>query len=250
MRISLFGDSLTAGTPGVSSMGALVAMLPEHRFANHGRAGDTVASLYRRIAQNRHWDLADVAVLWVGVNDVLARVSCGHSILKRLMRQPWARSGSEFRDVYGQTLELLRHRAGNVLVVSPLLIGEDLSNPWNRELGVLRRVVAAMPASFGNVHHLDVRPALADRLRGRPASTYIPRSVASIGWDALLLRTPARVDAVSSRRGLRVTLDGVHLNSMGAEAVARAMRQAIMRVAGSGEARSRCRASSIQASGA
>ncbi len=227
MRIVFYGDSLVEGIPGVSVFAALEARLPEHELTNHGKGGDTVISLYRRIARSELRDSVDIAVLWVGVNDVLAKLTSSHSILKRLMRQPRATDLAIFRDVYGRTLELLYRRAGKILAVSPLLIGEDLSNPWNREIENLCKIIASVSASFDHVHYLDLRADLVDRLKGEQTSDYLPKSVTGIACEALLLRTPDRVDAVASGRGLRFTLDGVHLNSSGVGIVSKAFLKAI-----------------------
>jgi len=219
MKIAFFGDSLTRGIPGVSWFSMLQGVLLEHELTNHGRNGDTVVSLYRRIARDRLQDGIDVAVLWVGVNDVLAKVTITHSLLKRLMHQPWARDLPAFRDDYNQAVKRLRENAGIVLTVSPLLIGENLQNPWNCDLADLCKVIAEISASVDCVHWLDIRAEFAERLKETIACDYIPRSITSIARDALLLRTPMLVDTVSACRGLHLTLDGVHLNSEGARIV-------------------------------
>jgi lysophospholipase L1-like esterase len=227
MRIAFFGDSLTEGIPGVSVLRKLGMMLPEHELENFGKRGDTVISLYRRIAQDPHQGAADTAVLWIGVNDILAKISFGHSILKRWMRQPRAKNLTEFRDYYKRTVELLLENAGRVLAVSPLLIGEDLSNPWNSELDDLGGIIASVAASFGTVGFIDLRAVIAHRLVASQPSNYIPNRVTTIACDTLFLRTPRAVDSAASRRGLQLTLDGIHLNSTGATAVAEALRQAL-----------------------
>src|SRR5262245_59435733 len=45
--------------------------------------------------------------------------------------------------------------------------------------------------------------------------------------DALMLRSQLRIDRVAAGRGLHITLDGVHLNSAGAQLVADAFMQAL-----------------------
>ena len=227
MRIAFYGDSLTEGSPGISFIRVLEAMLPEHELLNLGKGGDTVVSLYRRIARHGTHDPVDLAVLWVGVNDVLATVSLSHSTLKWLMRQPRARDLAEFRQYYHRTLKRLRRSADSILTVSPLVIGEDPSNRWNRRLADLSRIASTASAAFDHVHFLNLRAELTAIWRGRKPSDYIPRSVTRIAWESLFLRSPAGVDRAASRRGLRLTLDGVHLNSKGAELVAEALREAI-----------------------
>jgi len=227
MRIAFYGDSLIKGSPGVSFLRVLEAMLPKHELLNLGKGGDTIVSLYRRIARHRTHDPLDLAVLWVGVNDVLATVSLSHSTLKWLMRQPRARDLAEFRRYYQRTLKRLRQLADTVLTVSPLVIGEDPSNRWNRRLEDLSRIASIASAAFEQVHYLDLRAELTATWFGDKPSDYIPKSVTRIAWESLLLRSPAGVDKAASRRGLHLTLDGVHLNSKGAEVVAEALREAI-----------------------
>ena len=227
MRITFYGDSLTRGVPGISFLGVLKSMLPQHELVNLGRGGDTVISLHRRIVRGGVHQASDLAVLWVGVNDVLVTVSRSHLALKRLMRQRYARSPGEFSEYYGRTLECLRSSAGTVLTVSPLLIGEDRSNPWNRRLEELSTIIRSISGSTNRVQFVDLRTALRGAWGAHAPSDYIPRSVTRIGLESLFLRSGEAVDKASSRRGLHLTLDGIHLNSLGAEKVAAIIRRAI-----------------------
>lgn len=226
MKIAFYGDSLTEGIPGVAFLPILEGKLTEHELINHGKGGDTVISLYRRIVRQRLDVPVDIAFLWVGVNDVFAKVTIAHSILKRLVRQPWAKDHDQFRDYYSRILNLLSPKAANVVTVSPLLIGEDLSNRWNQELAKLCEIVASVSSSFSNAHHLDLRTRFSEELAGRTISDYIPKSNIRIARDMLSLRTPAQIDAAASGRGLHFTLDGAHLNSAGAKIVAEAFLEA------------------------
>ena len=222
MKIVFYGDSLTEGIPGVSCFRMLETKLPEHELINYGKGGDTVISLYRRIARRWLHSLVDIAFLWVGVNDVFAKVTFTHSMLKRLMRQPRAKDHTEFRDYYDRTLKLLRQKATNIITVSPLLIGEDLLNPWNRELAKLCEIVASVSSCFGNVHYIDLRGDFGKELAGKAISNYVANNIIRIACDTLSLRTPTQIDAAASGRGLHLTLDGVHLNNAGAEIVTEA----------------------------
>ena len=70
MQIAFLGDSLTEGWPGAAYFPLLQTRLPRHELLNLGRAGDTVADLLRRVA-HRGLDPADLAFIWVGVNDAV-----------------------------------------------------------------------------------------------------------------------------------------------------------------------------------
>ena len=227
MKIAFYGDSLTEGIPGVAFLPILGAKLPEHELINHGKGGDTVVSLYRRIVQRGLVVPVDIAFLWVGVNDVFAKITYPHSILKRLVRQPWAKDHDRFRDHYARIVNLLSPKATKVVTVSPLLIGEDPENCWNQELAKLCEIVASVSSPFGNVHHLDLRARFIEELAGKTASDYVPARNLRVLLDALFLQRRRQIDDVAHARGLRLTLDGVHLNSAGAEIVVDAFLERI-----------------------
>jgi lysophospholipase L1-like esterase len=114
-----------------------------------------------------------------------------------------------------------------VIAVSPLLKGEDIHNPWNRELGVLSCAIEAMASQCDRVEYLDVRTAFVQKLMGKCISDYMPRSVIRVALDALTLKDNERINRKAAERGLHVTLDGIHLNSLGAEIVAEMFIQAL-----------------------
>lgn len=220
MRIEFLGDSLTAGAPGSSFVKHLERLLPNAEMRNRGKSGDTVISLHRRITREAYAAPVDVAVLWIGVNDVFSQLSSTHRWLKRLTNQPWARDQDEFRDHYTAVIELLRVRTQHIVTVAPFLMGEQLSNPWNTELEELGRMISLISDAFAEAHYLDLRSRLTDSVDLGQSSSYLPRSIARIGLDLLFVRTPAQIDRVSASRGLGLTLDGVHLNRLGARWVA------------------------------
>lgn len=220
MKIAFYGDSLTEGIPGVSYFRILEAKLPDHELVNHGKGGDTVISLYRRVVRKQLDVPVDIAFLWVGVNDVFAKVTLAHSMLKRLVRQPWAKDHDQFGDYYARILNLLCPKATKVVTVSPLLIGEDLENRWNQELAELSEIVSSVSSPIVNVNYLNLRARFSENLAGRTISDYIPRSNIRVLLDVLFLQRREQIDKIARGRGLHLTLDGVHLNSTGAEIVA------------------------------
>ena len=227
MRIVFYGDSLTEGSPGVSFMSILKKRLPELDLENHGKGGDTVASLLQRIVRHQLNESVDLAFVWVGVNDVFPKVSFAHSMLKHILRQPRAKSHAAFRNDYDRVLRLLRRSARCVVTVSPLVIGEDLSNPWNQELAGLCEIIASVSSCYTDVRYLDLRTRFSGELAGKTLSDFVAKSLVTIARDTVLLRSPLRVDSAASDRGLHFTLDGVHLNSAGAEIVAAAFLETI-----------------------
>ena len=140
-KIVFYGDSITEGFPGESFVRIIQKALPEHEFINLGKGGDTVVSLYRRIVRKNLAVPADIAILWVGVNDILVKTSKLFPILKLLRRQPWAGNQNTFTKYYRRILNILNRSSKKVFTVSPLFIGEDLDDRWNKELEAISEII-------------------------------------------------------------------------------------------------------------
>lgn len=71
-----------------------------------------------------------------------------------------------------------------------------------------------------NVGFLDVQTAFLNHLSAVNSSNYISTKVLSVMTDVLFYKKPSKIDKKSKKRGLHLTLDGIHLNSTGAQLVA------------------------------
>ncbi len=237
------GSARASGSPGSTdpSGGSIPADI---RIFNFGKIGDTVVSLRRRVEglerrgklaagpKSKHLNrrkaekdepppVFDLIFLWIGTNDVYVKVSRGAPIIKRLLRQPWAENHEEFADCCRETARLLCGAARQLILLPPLFMGEDISNPYNREFEELAGLIQKIAAEFNNCRFFDLRERFRDMgLADGPGKDYLPRSPLKTVFDAVLLRSRQRVDEKASQRGLRYTLDGVHFNGAGAEIMA------------------------------
>ena len=227
MKIAFFGDSLTEGLTGVSYFDLLKTKHSEFELFNYGKGGDTVVSLFRRIKKLALPVRFDIVFLWVGVNDVFVKVSWAYPILKRLRRQPWAKNHTVFRSYYQELLQYLSPKTEWLFTVSPLLIGEDLNNDWNRELEELSALIRELSGLYLNCGHIDLRAIFASGLAGKQISSFVPKSFFRIMRDKTRLNTSSQIETEASGRGLNFTLDGVHLNGAGASLAAETFSEAI-----------------------
>jgi len=228
MQIAFFGDSLTEGKTGVSYFEILKEKLPQHKLFNFGRGGDTVASLYRRISgMNFNFD---IAFLWIGTNDVLSKVTSRFSVIKMLKHQPPAENVAEFERYYQKLIDCLTPKTKKIIAVSPLFIGENLNNQWNRQLAELVEIIKNLSYKNKSIDFLNLREQFATQLVDRKISDYHIRSITRVILDYLFLRTPEKVDRKAGKRGLYFTLDGVHLNSIGARFVANSFCEIVKNV--------------------
>ena len=231
-RITFFGDSLTRGFPGVAFFKVLKNQLPDYDLINYGKGGDTVLSLYRRIRDLQIDKTSDIAFLWVGTNDVFAKLSWSYPVLKTVTKQPWAKNLEEFERYYRLSLDILHQQANKVITVPTLFMGEDINNRWNKEMQGLSKIIEHVSDFYKNVEYLDLRKTIIPKLDDKKLSSYLPTSIVSVAIDTLLLKHIEQIDRKSTERGLFYTLDGVHLNSVGAELVAEAFLETIKKVEG------------------
>ncbi len=213
MKIGLIGDSLTEGRPGISFHHILKEKYPSITFFNLGKPGETVKSLHARLAKTELDTYYDLSFLWIGVNDV-------YSKLLKVQAQPVTESHQEFSDYYNQVVDLMIPSSKHVVAVSPAVIGEEIKSPSNRELKELSLIIESISNKHASVSYLNMQSVFEKQLAKVHSSNYISTSVIRVMKDVLLYKKPDRIDRLSSKRGLHLTFDGIHLNSNGATIVA------------------------------
>lgn len=227
LRIACLGDSLTVGEPGVGYFPLLEKRLKHDTLFNLGKKGDTVISLHRRLSRRLPSAPWDIALLFVGVNDVFVRTAAHYPLLKRIRRQPWASGPKDFERHYARLCGRLEVQARYLLLAPPLLIGEDIDNPWNRELEEMARRIRGIADRSPNARFVDLRSPFLARLKDRPGSALKARKPAKFFLTTLRRRGGEGIEKRKNNRSLALTIDGIHLNSDGAEIAADAFAREI-----------------------
>lgn len=217
MKVMFLGDSITEGFPGVSFFKMLKEEMPGVELINRGKGGDTVISLSKRAKTIKYDPDIDIIFLWIGVNDVFVKLSKIFPIYKKLYNQQWVKDEDEFKFYYGDTLQFLSSKTKLLAVIPPIFVGEDMNNSWNRQLSRYDAIIRELIKSYPNIEYLDLKEDFLSYLKEKNVSSFVPDSAIKIAADAFLLNTPKKVDVKSQKRGLYFTLDGVHLNSTGAD---------------------------------
>jgi lysophospholipase L1-like esterase len=217
MKKTLFiGDSLIEGRPGASIVDAYQKSFQNEEVINAGKGGDTVLSILKRVKKSVDFKDIDQIVLLVGVNDVFSRLNLRHRLLKILLNQIWTTNLSHFERRYQELLNYLLEQCSNIIVISPILMGEDINNKWNTELEKYVDVIKEICQKM-NIEFVNMRTILIEELKGKKQSDYLPYQLQSILNDTKL--DMEEVTRVSEERGLFFTLDGVHLNQFGVNLV-------------------------------
>ncbi len=227
MKIAFVGDSLTQGIPGVGYLSVLEKKLQGHELLNYGRGGDTVVSLLRRIKKIKFPEDLDIIVLEVGVNDVFVNVAKIHLMIRTLLRQPWTTDLAEFELLYREIVQFLSTKAKRLIAITPVLLGEDIHSRWAKDIAVLSDIMARVISDHPDLQIIDARGLFCEKLKDKKPSDYLSRNPFSVISDVLFLWNPQRVNKKSLKRGLHYSLDGVHLNTFGAEILADAIIEAL-----------------------
>lgn len=226
MRVLCVGDSLTR-SPWGSYVDLLRQRLPDDEIVNGGHGGETVASMTRHLLKMGVGDRFDVVVVLIGTNDVFVEMSPWYPIIKRVARQPWATSHREFREGFEAAMEAVTRHTDDVVVLPPLVMGERTGSVWNHRLGSLAEIIADIAEAMPGAEFVDARSVFLAQLDPDTASGYLPDRVAGVLFDAIVRRSPAAIAGISARRGLRLTLDGVHLNADGKALLADVVEKAL-----------------------
>jgi len=213
VKVALIGDSLTEGRPGVSFPNMLKEMFPNITFVNLGKPGESVKSLYTRLKKEPLEMDYELSFLWIGVNDV-------YSKLLKVQAQPVVKDHDEFKDYYEKVLELIIESSKKVIAVTPALVGENTNNATNNEIKELNGLIQSISSKYEKVSFLNLQSIFFDYLSKVSSSDYINTKVMRVMMDVLLYKKVLKIDKVAKKRGLHLTLDGIHLNSVGAQIVA------------------------------
>lgn len=219
MKIAFLGDSITEGIPGASYVEGIRKNKADFELVNFGKGGDTAGSLLKRIKKINDLDSFDVFVLFIGINDIYGKLTFQYKILKLLMGQKAASNYLVFKEKYKKLLDYVKEYKKKLIVIPPLLLGEDLTTQWNHQVLELVNIIENLVLNDPSVIYLNARNRFVDELSTRNASGYLPLSILELNKDIKTLKNVKSVDLKSIDRGLLLTLDGVHLNSKGAEII-------------------------------
>ena len=201
--------------------------------------GDTLAGIKARLEGLLCERRPHALIVEAGTNDILlpALESRGGMWLRLVGRlaaggSPPTTALEAFRDLYARTLEIAGEAAGCVVVTSIACIGEATGSDLNRRGSQYNEVIREVAASKGAAL-ADVGKTFKGVLGGMERqSAFLLDNFSCALTDTFRSLTPRGADRLSGRRGLVLTLDGVHLNRYGArlyaDTVAAALEEAVL----------------------
>jgi lysophospholipase L1-like esterase len=225
MKIAFLGDSITEGVHGYSYIKVLEELNSNLKISNFGKGGDTVSSLSKRMKKINGLNQYDIIFLFIGINDILGKISWFYKLIKILDKQPVASSLDDLKKHYKATLDYLEKLNSKIVVIPPLLIGENINNKWNKQVTGVVKVIESTLKAYSSMDYIDIRKDFVRYLKDKELNEYIPLKAMDMRQDGIDIRSGKDIDEISVKRGLHLTIDGVHINKLGAKMIANSIQK-------------------------
>ena len=231
--IHFYGDSITAGVPGISFCKYLKCHID---YKNHGIGGDTVTGLINRI-QGIKFDTKDYYVLEIGTNDILLpylknKSRIWENTIKRIEKtgRIITKDKDEFTKKYAELLGIFKNL--KTIIISIPCIGEDIESDVNKKVDLYNNEIIKLCVSIGG-YYIDFNEWQKKEIKIHSLENqgFLNNNALGMIVDIILTKNLRLANYLSTKRNLCTTIDGVHLNSNGALSLANMVEKTITRYA-------------------
>lgn len=221
MKILFIGDSLVKGTIGVNWVKWLASKNPGWEVENAGMNGETLAQIKSRLEKKLEQSSYDMILFEAGLNDLLAPEMSTKGFL---FRQKFTRIISEvydkpdaFEKAYRAAIESIKHKTHATVIIATLgCMNENLELPINKKRCVYNSIIRDIAIETG-CGLVDAGALFDGYLRRCRTRDYLMKGFWNTAYfDRFQCSVMGCPDYLSKKRGLHLTIDGVHLNSRGA----------------------------------
>lgn len=220
-----FGDSITKGVPGVSYLKYLDN---KQKYINFGLGGDTLIGLRKRIKQHIENNEPKSYIIQIGTNDILLPFLLGYSPkwntqVNRLMKKGRLPCSDlqQFEEIYRQFISDLLNADKSITLINIPCIGENAASKLNRKVDAYNLVIQNVATDF-NVGLIDFNSWQKNKLKHYSIIEpyFITKEPMDMVFDSLVTPINMLRKKLSRKRGLYLTVDGCHLNDIGAKGLA------------------------------
>ncbi len=234
MKILVAGDSITEGITGISYLEKLELLMPECEFTNLGLGGDTIIGIGNRVLEHLKVNNDyDIIIIEGGHNDILLPVFEQQEFMFKMTAFTLRTRGSIpikdpeiFKGTYLSTLKAIRKLSNARLFVTTLsCINEDLGAITNIKRTLYNQKIRKLVEEFNQstsipderITIIEIANVIDHYLMAQTQTSYLLNNYFSAFIkDAHNHISEVAADALSNERNLNLTIDGVHLNSKGA----------------------------------
>lgn len=228
MRLLFIGDSITEGITGIGYVPRVKKIMPYAEIENLGLGGDTLIGITNRLIEHLKVDSNyDGILIEAGHNDLLVPVLEKQTIPYRVTALTLKARGSTpiddveaFEKIYRTTLKAVGQLTKAKCFVTTLsCMGEDLSTAINFKRALYNKAISKVASEMAeSVTLIDVGKKFDDFLSGKTTTEYLLDDFFSnFVKDAHNNISEEAAKELSLKRGLFLTIDGVHLNKIGSD---------------------------------
>jgi lysophospholipase L1-like esterase len=224
MRILFIGDSIIRGTVGVNWVNDLANAFPEWSVTNEGVNGDTLVKINQRLeAIFQKGASYDYVVFNGGANDLLiphlsSKGFLFKAVQKHLLKQGYTPMHTlyEFEEAYTQAVDLIRsYTNARIILLTLGTMNETSSFILNRKRREVNDMIRRI-AKRDQCMIADAGKRMDEYLENKITKDYFLQNFFRTSWlDRWECSLFKRADSLSEERGLLLTIDGLHLNSIG-----------------------------------
>src|SRR6218665_238120 len=224
MRVLFIGDSIIRGSVGMNWVKDMAS--PTNVIVNKGVNGDTLIKINQRLEAILQHDASfDAVVFCGGANDILIPFLSSKGYLfkvaqKHLLRKGYSpcRTMEEFEYGYLRTIQLIRkYSKAEIILLTLGRLNEHAGFMLNHKREAVNFLVRNLAIREG-CRLADAGQPIDIYLDDKYSRDYFLENFFNTTWfDEWQCRLFKRADSLSEERGLILTIDGVHVNSIGAQ---------------------------------
>ena len=223
MKILFIGDSLVKGAVGVNWVKWLASKNPAWEVENAGKNGETLKQITIRLQQKLAQGKYDMVFFEAGINDLLLPTLKAKNYLFRQSEKYTSKdaqlcdNAETFELTYREAVQTIKNTTNATIILSTLgCLNENLEHSLNKKRCAYNDVIRDVAIETG-CGLVDAGALFDGYLRRCRTRDYLLEGFWNT-WclDKFQCSVLGCPDYLSKRRGLHLTIDGVHLNSRGA----------------------------------
>ncbi|NVM43287.1 MAG: SGNH/GDSL hydrolase family protein [Candidatus Lokiarchaeota archaeon] len=215
-HILFIGDSITEGKLGINFVDMIKRRIPDIICHNKGHGGETLLEINTRLIKILKEDnhKYSTIVIEAGHNDILLPYL---KLRWPFLRNKWVTLVPQIGIVLDQMLRSIISLTDAKIILTTL---SCLGEIFNSQLNQKRRLVNDQIKLIGyryDAYIADVASIFDEIILNSNSSSYLLDNLINLIFDYLRSKKSVWADKISSKRNLRLTIDGGHLNSKGAK---------------------------------
>ena len=218
------GDSLVKGSVGVNWVKIFASKHKNRIIENAGKSGATLSQIHKRVLKRLEKNDYDVIFFGAGVSDILLPElsqkgywfkNAGQYLLSKDSRH--LAEVIDFENKLRRCISDIRAKTKAAVIISTMgCINEDLDTALNKKRCACNKVIREIAAEE-HVGLVDAGALFDGYLRRYKTKSYLLEDFFNtVFFDRFWCRVGCP-DHLSKKRGLYLTIDGVHLNKEGAK---------------------------------